>query len=182
MAQLWLQDQQAFNSISKGHHYGTLALPQHAWDFFDGFFDAVARDGISRQHARTGFSDVRVTVEKTADGATVRLPLPGVSEQDIELTLEADTLTVVAKRTASVPEGAKVLHRERGDVNVTKRVRLPFRVDHSRGDANYHNGVLTITAYRQEADKPRRIEVHRADSKLMRQPLPLLQSSKINKS
>ena len=147
-----------------------MLYPAPMWDMFDRLFDRLLEDHDRDGMARVGSmnrvnrrSYPQVQLDTTDDGATVAVHLPGMKEADIELSLEADTLTISGKRVLTAPEGAKVLRRERSDIEFTRSLRLPFHADPNRGEATYRDGVLIISIYRQEADKPRRITISSND-------------------
>jgi len=93
------------------------------------------------------------------DAVAVTLLMPGVDRERIDLAIENGVLMVRAAHEAPVPEGAKILRRERRTAGYVKRIDLPYRVDADRAEARYRNGVLCIALPRDEADRPRRIQV-----------------------
>ncbi len=123
------------------------------------FWETLDRDWPASRMSLMGSEFPPINLSSDENGAVLTAELPGMDEKDIELSLEGDMLTIRGKRTASVPEGARVLRRERHDYDFTRSVRLPFAADTERGDAKYENGVLTVHIFRREADKPRRIAI-----------------------
>lgn len=102
----------------------------------------------------------RLDVYTSEEEAVVRAEIPGVSAEDIELSVEEDVLTLRGSRKADdLPEGAAWRRQERGVGDFTRRVRLPFRVEAGAVDATYSNGVLQITLPRTELDKPQKIAI-----------------------
>jgi HSP20 family protein len=101
-------------------------------------------------------------VIETANEMTFRLDAPGLNREDIDLTVENNVLTVSGERKWEHEEG-----KPEGEYHIFERrygrfersFALPRRVDASRIDAHYENGVLTVTMPKLEAAKPRRIEV-----------------------
>jgi HSP20 family protein len=139
-----------------------MLQPTYAWDVFDSLLGALDRDVSSRLGSRGGhaLTQPRIQTEINDDGAQVTVSLPGIHEKNLELDLEANVLSISAKRDLAVPEGAKALRRERTGSQFKRRVSFPFQVDAERGAASDRDGVLTVTVYRKEADKPRRIAIH----------------------
>lgn len=116
------------------------------------------------------FSGARVPGQSTAhpsvnfwaseNSIVLTTELPGLTEQDIELTVE-DTLLSL-RGTYPEPEDGDttVWHRrERSDGTFLRSVELPFRVNADHIDARFENGVLTIELQRPEDDKPKRIKI-----------------------
>ncbi|MDT8898176.1 Hsp20/alpha crystallin family protein [Thermanaerothrix sp. 4228-RoL] len=97
------------------------------------------------------------------EGAVVTVELPGVNPEQIEVSVVGDTLTLRGKRVAEdLPEGARYQRRERFQGEFARSLQLPFSIDADHVEAQYENGILTITLPRAEADKPKRITVQAA--------------------
>lgn len=100
-----------------------------------------------------------------SDQAVVTAELPGIKPEELELSVNNDTLILRGKRVANdLPEGARYQRRERFQGEFARSLQLPFAIDADKVEAHYENGVLTITLPRAEADKPKRIAVHAAES------------------
>ena len=97
------------------------------------------------------------------DGQIVTAEVPGVSPDDLEITILGEKLTLSgARKLDELPEGARYHRRERGMGEFSRTVQLPFLVDAGKAEAAFENGVLTVTLPRAEADRPRRVEVKTA--------------------
>lgn len=94
------------------------------------------------------------------EGVIVTAELPGVSPDNIDISVTADTLTINGSRKpADLPEGEKYHRRERYCDEFSRSVQLPYNVDTDGVEATVENGVLTIVLPRAEAEKPRQISV-----------------------
>ena len=94
------------------------------------------------------------------DSAVVTAELPGVGIEDIEITVEKDTLSLRGRREPEeLEEGASYHRRERRFGGFTRAFRLPFHVDADEVKAEFKNGLLTIVLPRAEADKPKKIAI-----------------------
>jgi len=90
----------------------------------------------------------------------VLMDLPGVSREDLDLSIEDQTLWVKAERKESVPEGFAARRSERsGHVTFSRTFSLGNAVDADGIGAEFKNGVLTITLPKSERSLPRRIEI-----------------------
>ena len=90
----------------------------------------------------------------------VLMDLPGVPHEDLDLSIEDQTLWVKAERKESVPEGFEARRSERsGKVAFNRTFSLGNAVDTGGIKAEFRNGVLTITLPKSEKSLPRRIEV-----------------------
>ncbi len=90
----------------------------------------------------------------------LKAELPDMSREDIEVTVENNTLTM--RGTKKLPADIKeeqFRRIERSYGTFTRSFTLPNTVDATKVSADYRNGVLTVTLpYREEA-KPRTINV-----------------------
>ncbi|HEY6361966.1 MAG TPA: Hsp20/alpha crystallin family protein [Vicinamibacterales bacterium] len=98
--------------------------------------------------------------ETDAHDFVVKAELPDMTREDIEVTVEHDTLHI--RGTKKLPEGIKdeqIRRIERSYGAFTRSFTLPATVDSTKVSAEYKNGVLTVKLpYREEA-KPRTINV-----------------------
>jgi len=91
------------------------------------------------------------TIEMTAE-------LPGVVEEDIELSLEGDILTISGEKRDQ-HQGKKVHFTERTYGTFQRSIQLPFAPDPDRLEASSESGVLTIRFPRVEPERSHRIPI-----------------------
>ena len=96
------------------------------------------------------------------DGAIVAAEVPGVSPDDLEISIRRDTVTLRGTRKGEPMEDAVVLRQERMTGSFARNMVLPFRVDTEKASAKFDRGVVTLTLPRPEEDKPHRISISRA--------------------
>ncbi len=90
----------------------------------------------------------------------VLMDLPGVNHENLDLSIEDQTLGVKAERTESVPEGFESRRNERaGHVTFSRTFSLGNSVNVEGISAEFTNGVLNITLPKSEKSLPRKIEV-----------------------
>lgn len=95
------------------------------------------------------------------NSVVVTAELPGPSQDEIDLTVREDTLTIKGEaRPASAGEGAVWHRRERPAGTFSRTVELPFRVDSDQVQARFQNGLLEVEMRRPETDLPRKIKVN----------------------
>ena len=101
-------------------------------------------------------------VSETDKTVEVRLDLPGIKPEDVDIQLCAGTLTVRGERREEEEKKDKErnYHRvERRYGNFSRSVTLPCGVREDEAAAEYKDGVLTVTLPKSEESKTRRIKV-----------------------
>jgi len=94
----------------------------------------------------------------TADEIIVLANMPGVKSEDVEITIEGDTLTIRGERPRPLENVDYVMQeRQFGKFQRTLNINIP--VDANRAEARYENGLLTLVIPKAEAAKPRTIRV-----------------------
>jgi HSP20 family protein len=99
-------------------------------------------------------------VEEDENAFTLHVELPSVDPDEVEVSLEENVLTIAGERRfydERETDGFRRIERNFGRFH--RSVRLPDRVDASKVDASYRDGLLTITVPKAEEAKPRRIQV-----------------------
>lgn len=100
-----------------------------------------------------------VNVWAGQNSVAVATELPGLTREDIELTIQEDTLTVEGERKPPTGEGMAWHRRERGYGRFSRTIKLPFRIDPEQVQARFVNGLLEVEMQRPKADLPRKIEI-----------------------
>jgi HSP20 family protein len=97
---------------------------------------------------------------RQGDTFFIHFDLPGVDPASIDLTVEKNVLTVRAERRLDWGgEGTEVLVAERQQGSYSRQLFLGETLDPDHIQANYEQGVLTLTIPVAEAAKPRRVQV-----------------------
>jgi len=90
----------------------------------------------------------------------LRAELPGMTEKQIELKLEGNTLSLKGERKMENEDKKTNYHRvESFYGSFTRTFRLPDTVDSEKINAEYKNGVLTVTIAQKPEVRPREIPV-----------------------
>ncbi|MFZ1430644.1 MAG: Hsp20/alpha crystallin family protein [Geminicoccaceae bacterium] len=101
-----------------------------------------------------------VNIWAGADGAVLKATIPGVSQDQIDITVHQNTVTLRGRREPEALDGdTVVLRQERAHGPFGRTVVLPFRVDADRAAARFAHGMLTLELPRPAADQPRRLKV-----------------------
>ena len=97
------------------------------------------------------------------DRFVVSFDIPGVDPDNIELTVERDSLSVRAERRWQPAEGQQVIVAERPQGVFSRQLILGANLDTENVQATYDRGVLTLTIPVAEQSRPRRIDVSMGD-------------------
>jgi len=90
----------------------------------------------------------------------LRAELPGMTEKEIDLKVEGNTLTLKGERKMENEDKKSNYHRvESSYGSFTRSFTLPETVDLDKINAEYKNGILTITLPQKPEVKPREIPV-----------------------
>ncbi len=101
-----------------------------------------------------------VDVHETQDGILLQVELPGVKQEDIQVSIEGGTLTLKGERKREAEVKEDQCHRiERSYGRFERTVLLPSVVDANRVRATYRDGVLEIQLPKKEEAKPKEIKV-----------------------
>ena len=94
------------------------------------------------------------------DDFVVRASLPGVSPDNIQVSIEDNVLTIRGE-TASQFENTEgnYLMRERRSGSFHRSLRLPDTVDQDKADPRFEHGVLTVTLPKAEAKRAKQFDV-----------------------
>ena len=93
------------------------------------------------------------------DNIYVEAELPGVQMEDIDVTVADGMLTINGRRTASTPNGASTLRRERGSLEFSRSIALPTNVEPAETKAVLKDGILTLTLPKSVNAKARQVPV-----------------------
>jgi HSP20 family protein len=147
-----------------------MALPTRvqrgaAADPFESYqreFDVLNRlfGGGQTQDGGARLAPYGVDVREDADHIYVEAELPGFKKDDVDITLENQTLTIAAeRREEKEPKKGDLLLHERRYSRFLRSFTLPPTVDEKSVNAKLVDGVLTITLNKREETKPRKIQV-----------------------
>jgi HSP20 family protein len=121
---------------------------------FDSFFNSDAQGEETRAWVPP------VDIQENGDAYLFHAELPGMSKDDIHITLENSVLRVSGERKFEKDAKKENYHRvERTYGTFTRTFTLPTPVDPEKVQAAFENGILTITVPKAEQAKPRRITI-----------------------
>lgn len=100
-----------------------------------------------------------LNVWETDDDVLVEAELPGLSQDQVEIYVVGNELTIRGERPAATEEGVAYHRQERGSGSFSRAIKLPSEVDADRVDAALEHGVLSIRLAKQPAARPRKVNV-----------------------
>lgn len=100
-----------------------------------------------------------VDVFENSEELLIVADVPGVPNDAIDLRVENDTLTLVARRSGGTGADAPALVREYTEVDFTATFRIPAGIDTAAITAETKHGTLVIRLPKSAASKSRRIVV-----------------------
>jgi len=132
---------------------------------FNRFFSN--RPGISRRDVPETLSTlvppVNASLDKDAKKFVCQIALPGVDPKDVNIQVQGNVLHVSGERkAANETKGADYYQRELVYGSFERSIMLPEGIESDKLNAEYHNGVLEISAPISAAALPRRIEIKTA--------------------
>lgn len=98
-------------------------------------------------------------VYTTEDEIVVQAPMPGVNPEEVDITLEGDTLTIKGEVKAPV-ENVDYVLQERWYGPFSRSLVINVPVDANKVEATFENGLLTVTIPKAEEVRPKTIKVH----------------------
>jgi HSP20 family protein len=103
---------------------------------------------------------LELDVTEKNDVYTVKASVPGVNADDVQITLEDNTLTIQGEfKSEDETENERYHLRERHSGSFSRTITFPVLVNADAVEANYEHGVLTLTVPKAEEVKPKRIAV-----------------------
>ena len=117
-------------------------------------------EGTGKDQLQAGTFVPPVDVYEDEHNVVLKLEVPGVNEQDLDIQLENNTLTVKGERKFEKEEKEENFHRiERRYGSFVRTFRLPNIVDSEKVEAHYDKGVLRISVAKKPEAKPKQIKV-----------------------
>lgn len=90
----------------------------------------------------------------------LKLEVPGIKENDLQIHLENQVLTIKGERKFESDEKEENFHRiERRYGSFVRNFSLPQTVDTGNVTANYDAGVLSISLPKKAESKPRQVKI-----------------------
>jgi HSP20 family protein len=137
---------------------GVAVLQNRLNSIFNDFANATGE--LQNESLSAGNFIPPVDIYEDANRLVLRLEVPGISQEDLQINLENQTLTVKGERKFVNDEKEENFHRiERRYGSFVRSFTLPSTVETESAQASYENGVLAITLPKKEAAKPKQVKI-----------------------
>jgi HSP20 family protein len=99
-----------------------------------------------------------INIYEKDDGVVLTAEMPGVNADDIELTVQGDSVLLKGTRRADeLSNGDRMYRRERVAGSFARTLALPEEIDSNSVKAEYRNGILRVQMDKAEKAKAKRI-------------------------
>lgn len=129
-------------------------------DEIDRLFESPLAELTRTSHLLSGWTPA-LDVYENKDNFVVKVELPGMKKEDINISLHDGSLSISGERKSEGQyEDAEVYRAERFFGRFQRSVTLPAAVAADKVKAQYKDGILTVTLPKTEEAKPKHIDVN----------------------
>jgi HSP20 family protein len=127
----------------------------------DRVWDDMDSSWSGRPSARSHSSSAwpRINLYDEGSNLVLKADVPGLSEKDVQVTLNESGLSISGERKVAPPEGYSAHRQERTSFTFSRSLTLPCKVNPEQTQATVKNGVLTVTLAKAPEAQPRQITV-----------------------
>jgi len=147
------------NIIRRSPFFELNSLQDRMNQLFNQPFGGFEKFGFEQQLAPENFLPP-VDISEDDHNITLQAEIPGVKQEDLNITLENNVLTISGERKFKEEEKKENFHRiERRYGKFTRSFTLPATVDAEKVNATFENGLLNITLAKREEFKAKQITI-----------------------
>jgi HSP20 family protein len=120
------------------------------------------RDFFDIDEEFESFSNVQMDLYEEGDNVVAEIKAPGFEEDQLDIRVEANQLTVSGKMeefTEEKNKKRKYYRKEMKNLSFTRTSDLPVHVDSGKAEATFKNGVLKIILPKKEEAKPKQVQI-----------------------
>jgi HSP20 family protein len=155
------------STVVRWNPFREMAAMQSA---IDRIFDETWRTGWPVTNGTTSGFFMAVDVHETADAYQVFASLPGVTADQINISINDGVLSLsVEVPQPEIPEGTRVLMQERGFGKFSRSICLARAVDNEHVEATFEDGVLSLHLPVAPEAQPRQIPIKTGNRSLAAQ-------------
>lgn len=102
----------------------------------------------------------KIDIKEKKDSVVVKAEIPGVAEEDVEVEITDNVMTISGEKKEEKEEDKDGYHyKETHSGSFTRSFSLPSEVAAEKAEAEVKNGVLTVTIPKVEAKKPKKVTI-----------------------
>lgn len=131
---------------------------EHMRQQMDKLFENLT-EGIMKEPTFSTAAFPLVNLSEDKDNYYVRAELPGVTPEDLDISVTTDSLIISGERKSSEEENANYHRREREAGKFSRAIPLPGQISTEKVEAKCKNGILTVVLPKSEATKTRQITI-----------------------
>ena len=122
--------------------------------------DRMFEDAWTRPRPARVEGEVRLPLDvyTTPSEIVLTANVPGLKPEDVQVTLEGDTLSIYGEFKAPM-ENVEYIFQERSYGKFSRKLTINVPVDANKVEATFDSGVLTVTLPKAEAARPKTIKV-----------------------
>ena len=140
----WRRDKNAI-SLRRDYEHPFTGLQREMNELFDSFFRGFELEPFRGIQPRTGSFLPDINVTENDKEINVSAELPGMDEENIEVTLGKDSLTIAGeKKEEHEDKSGDYYSMERSFGAFHRVIPLPAEVDDAKAEAEFKKGVLKI--------------------------------------
>ena len=132
-----------------------------SWDrlFDDSLFDRLVSPIKSPNNMEARSPALEVT--EGEQDYTVKVDLPGMSKEDVKISVDGRRVTVEASssKNEEKKEGDRILYTERSIASFSRSFTLPLEIDQAQSSAKMDNGVLTLSLAKRTAGEAKQLTI-----------------------
>ena len=123
-------------------------------------FDRISEMDRDIKHEVSNFSP-KVDISNTESSMILHVEIPGVNKEDVKISINEDRILSIRgeKKQSETQEDHKYIRIERRFGSFNRSFTLPEFINIHDIQAEFNNGILTITLPKAEPEKPKSIEV-----------------------
>ena len=124
------------------------------------FDDAFTRPFSVMRDGGSNWSSPAIDMYQTDNNIVVKAAMPGIKADEVQINVTGDILTIKGEVKHEEEKNDRSWHlREQRWGAFERSVRLPTGVVADKANADFDNGILTITLPKSEEMKPKTINV-----------------------
>ncbi|WP_333270277.1 MULTISPECIES: Hsp20/alpha crystallin family protein [unclassified Microcoleus] len=127
---------------------------------FDRMMSAPANEGRSDIAAGSAFMPA-AEMHETPDEIALKMEVPGIEAKDLDIKVTAEAVAITGERKSEIKSDGKGMNRTEFRYGRFERiVPLPARIQNDKVQAEFNNGVLTLTMPKAEEEKNKVVTIN----------------------